>query len=80
MRERNDTVVTAMRYSRLVSAKAHLEEALGGVVGMPTAERAVRDALRIVARQAGKAHARIKGMESTGEVSGEHEGADQAGA
>jgi hypothetical protein len=48
-----------VREERLRMAEQHLRAALPGTLGMPTAERAVKDALRIVARQAGKAGARV---------------------
>jgi hypothetical protein len=59
---------TMARLVRLQVAEAHLRAALTGTAGMPTAERAVKSALRIVARQAGKALVRAKQLERESEM------------
>lgn len=58
--ERDEVV---RRYAQLQMAEWHLKEALPGIAGMPTAHEAVKRALRIVSRQAGKALAKVKEAE-----------------
>jgi hypothetical protein len=65
MGERIEMMQAVARYTRLQMAEVNLRDTLPRVTGMPTAETAVRRALRIVARQAGKALARVRELEET---------------
>lgn len=64
------------RLARLQAVEVHLRAALRDIPFMPEAERGTKVALRIVARQAGKAMARVKKLEQDAKQS-EDEGAGQ---
>ena len=65
------------RFSRLQLAEADLRSALPRVAGLPTAETAVRTALRVVARQAGKALVKVQRLEAA-ELDAEDEEEERA--